>query len=300
MNKILKNKNLIIILIIILLIILFSILFIINRNKNENNDIEIEQKENDDTAINMNDGDIIDEPFENTVYQLQNPGLAFEAYWAINRLKVSAYSEEAMLEILDDEYLNYYNLDNTNILDKMENYKGKEYNITNIEYMYYNSTYLCILTCDDGKKFVFKYSDYYKGYTILLDDYINDIGYDKFVNEKAEIILNEEFKGSQYTVLENIAYTDDEILSNYAMMIYDFDYVYENIIDDDTKNRYSYEQLYDIYYDDYSLFGANFSKVDFSKSLNENGLFTYTFKDLSENTYVLTENAYFDFSLNIS
>ena len=71
-------------------------------------------------------------------------------------------------------------------------------------------------------------------------------------------------------------------------------------IDDDTKNRYSYEQLYDIYYDDYSLFGANFSKVDFSKSLNENGLFTYTFKDLSENTYVLTENAYFDFSLNIS
>ena len=97
MNKILKNKNLIIILIIILLIILFSILFLINRNKNQNNNIEIEQKENDDTAIKMSDGDIIDEPFENTVYQLQNPGLAFEAYWAINRLKVSPYSEEAML-----------------------------------------------------------------------------------------------------------------------------------------------------------------------------------------------------------
>ena len=158
---------------------------------------------------------------------------------------------------------------------------------------------MCLVETEDQKKFIFRYSEYYKGYTIFLDDYIEDIGYKTFVDEKIILILKEEFKGSKYTVLKNISYTDDQILENYAVIFDNFDDLYKKAISKNTKDNYSYDILFEIYNDNYSLFGKDFDKINFKKELNEYGLFKYQFEDTKGRKYIINEKSYFNFSLDI-
>ena len=282
---------------IIIFISIFTIIFIIIFSLvNYFNSIENNEPKNN---LKLDNTSEIEEEISNDLYPLQNPGLAFEAYWAVNRLSVSAYSKDAMLGILDDEYLNYYGLNESNIASKIEKYKNVKYNIVDIKYAYYNSTFLCLVETEDQKKFIFRYSEYYKGYTIFLDDYIEDIGYKTFVDEKIILILKEEFKGSKYTVLKNISYTDDQILENYAVIFDNFDDLYKKAISKNTKDNYSYDILFEIYNDNYSLFGKDFDKINFKKELNEYGLFKYQFEDTKGRKYIINEKSYFNFSLDI-
>lgn len=285
-----------IIVLILLLIILLTILY--KKNIDPNRDYDY--IDNNDNSNSVDDGTILPKgEFNGEIIKLQNPGLAFEAYWAIQRLNVSSYSEEAMLEILDDEYLNYYNLNQSNIGEKIRPYKDKLYNIVNMEYAYYGPNYLCIITCDDGKKFLFRYSFNESAYSIFLDDYIEDVGYDEFVSSKLELILKEEFKANDYTIGEGIVYTDDKILENYKFLMEDFENVYNNILDEETKSKYSYDELKAIFDDEYSLFGDKFSKIELTKTVNENQLFTYSFRDVNGRNYTLTEINYFNFKVTI-
>lgn len=285
-----KKIIILIFIVAIVLIVIFSLekyFNIINNNIPKNN-------------FKLDDTTEIEENISNELYPLQNPGLAFEAYWAINRLSVSSYSKDAMLGILDEEYLNYYGLNESNIESKIEKYKNIKYNIVDIKYAYYNSTFLCLVETDENKKFIFRYSEYYKGYTIFLDDYIEDVGYETFVNEKITLILKEEFKGSKYTVLKNISYTDDQILENYAIIFDNFDDLYNKSLTQKTKDNYSYDSLFEIYNDDYSLFGNKFIKINFIKELNEYGLFKYQFEDSKGRKYIINEKSYFNFTIDIS
>lgn len=284
-----------------LLIAIFSIILVIilTLTLALKNKVDLD-KDYDHIEDDLNDEDLIStEEYKGEIIKVKNPGLAFEAYWAIKRLKVSSYSSEAMLSILDPEYLRYYQLNENNIKQKIDNYKGKEYTVVDMKYSYFNSTYLCFLTCEDGKMFLFKYSDNATGYTIFLDDYIEDIGYDNFIANKMELVMKEEIKSNEYTSIEGMVYDDDKLLENYKLIIKNFDNLYTNILDQDTKNRYSEDELRNIYNNEYSFFGSKFSDISLTKALNDNELFTYTFKDVEGRTYTITELSYFKFTLNI-
>lgn len=293
MNK--KSKIYLLVAIFSAIILLILILSLALKDRTSSN-IDYDHVEDD-----INEGNLIvsEDEFKADVLKVKNPGLAFEAYWAIKRLKVSSYSTDAMLNVLDPEYLRYYGLNETNIKEKIDQYKGKEYTVVDMKYAYYNSMYLCFLTCDDGKMFLFKYSDNVSGYTIFLDDYIRDIGYDNFIASKLESVIKEEFEANDYTTIDGMVYDDDKLLENYKLIIGNFDNLYANILEQDTKNRYSQDELRNIYNNQYSFFGNQFTKIGLSKAQNENELFTYTFKDVDGRTYTLKEISYFKFTLSI-
>ena len=78
-----KKIIILIFIVAIVLIVIFSLekyFNIINNNIPKNN-------------FKLDDTTEIEENISNELYPLQNPGLAFEAYWAINRLSVSSYSK---------------------------------------------------------------------------------------------------------------------------------------------------------------------------------------------------------------
>ena len=79
---------------IIIFISIFTIIFIIIFSLvNYFNSIENNEPKNN---LKLDNTSEIEEEISNDLYPLQNPGLAFEAYWAINRLSASAYSKDAM------------------------------------------------------------------------------------------------------------------------------------------------------------------------------------------------------------
>ena len=151
-------------------------------------------------------------------------------------------------------------------------------------------------------------SDRYKldNITIDIDDFyyeINDnklivsieIGLDnleevlppfKYEEEKIEKVFKE----------EDMPRVDTDDLKN----IFDnFDDLYKKVIGKNTKDNYSYDILFEIYNDNYSLFGKDFNKINFKKELNEYGLFKYQFEDTKGRKYIINEKSYFNFSLDI-
>ena len=65
---------------------------------------------------------------------LKIPSVAFYVYEVINQLPYSALSDEVMLNILDEYYISYYNINEQNIKQYTEEYINKNFIIKSIKY----------------------------------------------------------------------------------------------------------------------------------------------------------------------
>ena len=243
--------------------------------------------------------DITSDEMPTDFVPFNNVNLAMEAADAVKRIGVSAYSTDAMMGILDDMYIEYYGLTKDNIANKVSSYKKVKYNIKDVKLARYNSIFLCLVTTDDGKNFLFKYDELNKTYTLFLDDYCRELGIDGIKAKMSEII-NEIPKGSPYTITESIAYLPLDVVRYYVSLTDGFDNFYNKQITSETRNRYSYDQLYELYDNNYSIFGEAFSPVGYTVSVNDKGYNDYTFKDSNGYQYVISENGYFDFTIDVT
>lgn len=288
-------------LVMIILIIVGFIVFFIISNVAKQKEEETKNIEFNDENIYYNQNDVDDQSVMPTEFShINNIDLAIEAYYAIKRIGVSAYSKDSMLGMLDDIYISYYNLNDENIEEKISKYKKAEYNIVDIECARYDSIFLCVLTTNNDEKFIYKYDELCKTYTIFLDDYISDIGYENITAENIATMINEIPKGSKYTVIDKIAHTNNEIIKFYAFYCEDFDNLYNKYISAETKEQYSYDQLKNLYNNEYSMFGGdNFNAINYEVKVNEFGLNDYNFKDSNGYRYTISEKSYFDFTIKI-
>ena len=236
------------------------------------------------------------------IYDFNDPMIAFYAYDVINQLQYNAYSIDVMLAILDEEYISYYNITRENINDYIDQYINKEYVINTITCAstYDNSLYVIFVNCEDNAQFIIKYSATTNKYKLYLDNYLEDYGYDNFINNNLKNILDNSYvQGNKYNYIEP-KINDDEYINEYFDMLskYDFNYIYENIFDDNTKNIYSYDELLNIYNDENSFFKNN-NLYSISSVFNDNGFKTYSFTDSLLKKYNIIENKYFDFKISI-
>ncbi len=291
-----NDKRKIILLIMIIVLVLVFVLLAVTQTKTK-----IQEKNELNSTVEFSEDDLPENT--NQVSKLNISSLAFAAYDVINKLQYSAYSKDVMLGILDQEYLDYYNLNESNIDDAMKKYIGKKYEITNIDYAatYDFSMYILFIHCKSGETFIMKYLEASDKYRLFLDNYIEDYGYDKFVSERLKAMLDElAVQGSRYNKLE-IVYNPEEFIQKYYTLIYetyDFDSLYNNVLSNDTKEAYSYEQLKNVYEAEDSFF-MNPEVYNVTYLPNENGLRKYTFKDSGIREYTLTEDSYFTFKLDI-
>ena len=282
-----------IIVFLIILLILLAIISIIN-NINDNQDGKIETEEAYEYPDSMQNS--------TEIYDLNYPMIAFYAYDVINQLQYNAYSIDVMLAILDEEYISYYNITRENINDYIDQYINKEYVINTITCAstYDNSLYVIFVNCEDNAQFIIKYSATTNKYKLYLDNYLEDYGYDNFINNNLKNILDNSYvQGNKYNYIEP-KINDDEYINEYFDMLskYDFNYIYENIFDDNTKNIYSYDKLLNIYNDENSFFKNN-NLYSISSVFNDNGFKTYSFTDSLLKKYNIIENKYFDFKISI-
>lgn len=284
-----------IILAIVILIIAVIVAKVVEKKRVEDLNVEY----SDENLYFEDSSDITSDEMPTDFVPFNNVNLAMEAADAVKRIGVSAYSTDAMMGILDDMYIEYYGLTKDNIANKVSSYKKVKYNIKDVKLARYNSIFLCLVTTDDGKNFLFKYDELNKTYTLFLDDYCRELGIDGIKAKMSEII-NEIPKGSPYTITESIAYLPLDVVRYYVSLTDGFDNFYNKQITSETRNRYSYDQLYELYDNNYSIFGEAFSPVGYTVSVNDKGYNDYTFKDSNGYQYVISENGYFDFTIDVT
>ena len=281
----------------VILIILISSLIIVLINKiDDDQKGKIEKEEAFEYTEDISNS--------NEITELKYPNIAWYIYDVFNQLGNNAYSDKVMLNILDEEYLKYYSLDENNISDITSKYINKKYDIEKIEYAatYDNEMYVCFVTCSSGEKFILKYSSISNKYKIYLDNYLNDVGYENFVNnELLDILDNSYVQGNKYNYVESIAYEPNTVVLKYYEMLknYDFEYIYTNFVSDETKSKYSYDKLNLLYSNEESYFNSNvLNSVDYIPT--DDGFRIYSYKDSLLNEYKISENGYFNFKIDIN
>lgn len=278
----------------ILLIIIILIIFIIISFKDEKKGKikkETEGFEYTDDVVSSTE-----------MVDLKIPSVAFYVYEVINQLPYSALSDEVMLNILDEYYISYYNINEQNIKQYTEEYINKNFIIKSIKYSmkYDDSLYMIFVECEDDYNFVIKYSPNTNKYKIFLNNFTKEQDYNDFISNKLlDILDNSYVQGNKYNYFEPI-YDSEEFIYEYYSIIkkYDFDYLYNNIISEDTRSKYSYDTILSIYNDESSFFKS--SEVYSVNMLpKDDGYKVYTFIDSGMVKYTLTENSYFNFNISL-
>ena len=286
------NRKSIIIIIIVLLLLLATLIITTSISNKKKGKItkDIEGLEYTDDIVNTNE-----------VFELQNPSLAFTVYNIIKELQYNANSPEVMMAILDQDYIQHYGLDESNVKEHVKEYIGKALMINKITYAehFQNTFYVFFVECDNNE-FIIKYSATSNKYKIYLDDYVKEYGKDNYIkNDLLNVLNTARVQGNMYNYCEEVIYEDDFIISYYEMLSEKtFEDIYNNILTEETKAKYSKDELEKIYASEDSFFNnSNVYSLDCLPS--ENGYKIYTFTDVALNSYTLTENGYFNFTLEI-
>lgn len=258
---------------------------------------------NEDYSNNIVEAPVINEDYSVIPTEFTSFNDFYTAYLAkeaIDRISVNAYSADMSLGTLDDMYLKHFNLNKTNISEKVESYKHASFKIVDVKQARYNYVWLYLLTTDDGKQFMYKYDDNYHVYTVFLEDYLAEIGLEEFCKNEMGEVLSEVPKGSPYNddTLEVAGL--ENLFNAYRIFYSDAETAYNNYLNQETRNRYSYDTFVNKFYDNqYSMFTMNFMPLNYKTTINEYGLYTADFKDSNGYEYTLIEKGYFDFEINI-
>lgn len=294
MNTKIKKRIFIFLTIIIAIMIILLIVFLNNRfEKNK-----IISKEE---AYEFPDEEEVKN--SNEIYNYFNRGIYIEIYNILKALSSNIYSSDVMMNILDEEYIDYYKIDKNNIIQKIDAYKNERFNLKNVEYAenLYGDMYIFIVTLEDDQQIIIKYSSESNKYKIFLPDYIKDIGKDAFINEKILKLFDGYVQGNQFNIGNGLSYTDKTALENYFDIFYDlgFDYVYNNFMSKETKEMYTYSELNDFYFNLLDIFYDS-EPIDLTTSKDDNNYTTYSFKDTKHNEYIIHEEGWNKFEILIN
>lgn len=245
------------------------------------------------------DIDKSEEIFDTDFRELENIDLYFSVYDTFyNVIDIINSSDneknEKVLELLDEDYIDYYNLNKNNVIDKVKEYMDKKFIIKNILSARTSgnfTSYLITAINDEVDcNFIVRVDFSTLSYSIILPNFINDYGYENFVTNNLKV--EKSIKSNNNNKFNYLVLTNEEILEKYSNVLnyFEFEYVYENFIGENTKNNYSKEEIEDLFNNENSYFNrAAFVDLVVTNSSDYDET-TYEFKDRKMNEYKITES----------
>ena len=212
--------------------------------------------------------------------------------------------KEIMIDILDSDYKDYYNLKKGNVIEHVKPYIGKQFIIENVkeaQTLGSYSTFLITALCENEEKYLIMRVDYATlSFSLFLPDYVEEYGIENYIENI--LMKNESIKNNNYNKFEMKTYTTQNKLQIYSeiMSKYDFEFIYANFIGDDTKNNYSKDEIKKLYENEDSFFKRS-AFVDLKEYNSEDYTeYKYTFKDRKMNEYTIIDKGSMDIKLDFT
>ena len=244
----------------------------------------------------------------NDVYDVENRTFFYFFYDVVEQINDYCKSDNFQNElysILNEDYLSYYNITKDNINESLKEFKNNTYIFEDLKYClsYKPDTYVFLVYCQNDKKLIIKYTLLDSTYSVFLDNYVEDYGLQKFIDDKVVSMLQVNHGNpNDYNVMRMKMYPAKDIVEEYADMLLEMDFntIYEKYIGQTTKDKYSYDEIYSFINTDAYFFKKHVYVTFKEKKVNDKMAYRYTFKDAHENDFTVNENKPYEFTFDFN
>lgn len=227
----------------------------------------------------------------------------------VNNFKKSQNNAESIIKKLDEEYISFYNINQSNLINLFKEY-GSD-NIFIIDKVYIKdidqivSTYIIYGRCIDTETstvkndgFIIQKDDGNSSYTLMLYDYLEE---KQLLNLKENDVIDFETRQSieknEYNTFERKLYSEKELVLDYWDRLekdwkYDKQHLY-TMLEEEYKQNFNSEKEFEEYINTLNI---NLEYKDYSINNTNN---SYVCVDLNNNIYTFNRKSILEYTIKI-
>lgn len=227
----------------------------------------------------------------------------------VNNLKKSQNNAESIIKKLDEEYISFYNINQSNLINLFKEY-GSD-NIFIIDKVYIKdidqivSTYIIYGRCIDTETstvkndgFIIQKDDGNSSYTLMLYDYLEE---KQLLNLKENDVIDFETRQSieknEYNTFERKLYSEKDLVLDYWDRLekdwkYDKQHLY-TMLEEEYKQNFNSEKEFEEYINNLNI---NLKYKDYSINNTNN---SYICVDLNNNIYTFNRKSILEYTIKI-
>lgn len=208
-----------------------------------------------------------------------------------------------LYSILDNVYIDYYNVKKNNACEILNEYLNKSFVIKSMKVARISGNYSVFLVDsilgEQNYQFIVKLYPGNMNFSIIFPNYVEEYGLENYISNDLTTD-NNTIQDTEYNKYLYKSYTDEEIVKKYSEILstLNFDYIYKNYIGETTKANYTFDEIKD-FYDSEDFYFKRPAIINLESKANDDyTLYTYMFKDRKMNEYTIAQKNVWDFTID--